>query len=93
MHGAGPVEPAVAVEGDEVVAGPVVGAGQPEAELLAADQRGLGGDADDVGVAGEVDRGSSPLSPSPATTTRGGVTVRRRGGRGTSIGTRSMTSW
>ena len=90
------VEAAVAVEADEVVALPVLGAGQPGAELLAADQRGLAGDADEVGVPGEMDRRQQAavaeagdddtwlsLAPQPT----------RLGGRGTSIGTRSITSW
>ena len=57
VDGSNPVESAEPVERDPVVTGPVVGAAQPNAQLLATDQRGLGRDSDDVGVTGEVDRG------------------------------------
>lgn len=57
VHGADPVEAAEPAERDPVVAGPVVGPCQPPAEFLAADQSRLGRDSDDVGVAGELDRG------------------------------------
>ena len=58
-----PVQPAESVEWDPVVTGPVLGARQPDAEFLAADQPGLDRDADDVGVTGEPDRGEDTDVP------------------------------
>lgn len=73
------VEPAVATEVDPVVTGPVVGSRQAHAELLPADELGLGRDADDLDVPGEVDRGEGPDvaeagddDPRPAAAHRGG---------------------
>ena len=52
-----PVQTAEPVERNPVVAGPVVGAGEPDAELLTAHQRRFDRDSDDVGVPGQADRG------------------------------------
>ena len=57
MHHPHVVEPPIAVVRDPVVARPVVGAGEPDPEFLAAHVRGLRRHADDVGVPGEMDRG------------------------------------
>ena len=57
VHDPHPVEAAEPLEGVVVVAGPPLRPGEPQAELLAADQGGLGGDADDVVPLGEPDRG------------------------------------
>ena len=54
LNGPHPIQPAEPVERNPVVAGPVVGAGQPDAEFLAADQCRFDRDSDDVGVAGRA---------------------------------------
>ena len=91
VHGSHAVEPAVPVEGDPVVAGPMVGAAEPPAELLAADQPGFDRDADDVGVPGEPIAVRTPLSPRPAMTTRF-MPALSFGGHGTKRDTLSTTS-
>jgi hypothetical protein len=58
-----PIQTTEPVEGDPIVAGPIVGARQPDAELLAAHQPWLDRDADDVGVTGEPNRGEDTYVP------------------------------
>ena len=57
VDGAHPVQAAEPVERDPVGARPVLRAGQPPAQFLAADQCRFGRDSDHLGVAGEPDRG------------------------------------
>ncbi|GAB4722444.1 hypothetical protein MOKP126_19900 [Mycobacterium avium subsp. hominissuis] len=56
LHRADAVQAPEPVERNPVIAGPVVRAGQPDPEFLAAHQGGFGGDPDDVGVPGQPDR-------------------------------------
>src|SRR5206468_8179874 len=57
VHGAHPVQPAELLEWNPVGASPVVRAGQPPAQFLAADQRRLRRDPYDLDVAGQPDCG------------------------------------
>jgi hypothetical protein len=51
------VEAPIAVVGDPIVERPLVRAGEPDTELLAAHMRRFGRHPDHVGVPGQVDRG------------------------------------
>ena len=93
LHRPRGAQPAVAVEADPVVASPVVGAGEPQPELLSADVRRLNADRDHVEVRGQVDgrqqsRVTEPRDDHP----RAGHAPALRGGRGSSRGTRATTS-
>ena len=87
------VQLAVAVEPDVVLAGPPVGSGQPHAQLLPADEGGLGRDADDVDVSGQVPGREQAGVAEARDHHPGSAHDLTRGGRGTSRGTRSITSW
>ena len=56
VHGPDPIEFTEPVEGDPVVARPVVGPGQSRAEFLTADQTRVERDTDDVEAARQTDR-------------------------------------
>ncbi len=68
MDGANVREAPVAVEADAIVTGPLLRTRDAHAELLAADQLGLGGDADDFQpfrLLGQADGGEQPAVAEP----------------------------
>ena len=95
LHDAHPVEPTQLVEGQPVVAGPALGAGQPATELLSAQQSGLHRDAHDVRVLGQPHGDQAPgvaqASDDDSGTAHAAALV-RRGGRGTNFEVRATTS-
>lgn len=96
LHRSHPVQATEPVERNPVVAGPVVGSGEADAEFLTADQPGFHRDADDIRVRGQPNRGQQTHvteSRDDDALAAHGHEGSRRGGHGTKRGTRSMICW